>query len=137
MTDPGDFDHTAYRDEVVERWGSDAYAQSAAWWEAKSPKEQLAWRLKAKALQHAWRSAAIVRTAPESSAAQALAERHVAWLRSIPGTPAQAGGEALKSYVKGLAQMYVADERFAANYGGLEGATFVAKALETYADQHL
>jgi hypothetical protein len=28
--------------------------------------------------------------------------------------------------------LYVSDERFAANYGGLEGAAFVRDALATY-----
>ena len=33
--------------------------------------------------------------------------------------------------------MYVADERFAANYGGTAGASFVRDALHIYADAHL
>jgi hypothetical protein len=33
--------------------------------------------------------------------------------------------------------MYVADPRFAANYGGVEGATFVRDALAVYAERHL
>ena len=37
----------------------------------------------------------------------------------------------------GLADMYVADARFAANYGGEEGATFVRDALHEYAARHL
>ena len=31
------FDHTRYRDEVEQRWGSDAYARSDAWWRGISP----------------------------------------------------------------------------------------------------
>ena len=38
------------------------------------------------------------------------------------------GGDT-KGYVMGLAEMYVADERFAANYVGFEGASFVRDAL--------
>ena len=37
----------------------------------------------------------------------------------------------------GPAGMYVADPRFAANYGGDEGATFVRQALEHYAEARL
>ena len=37
----------------------------------------------------------------------------------------------------GLADMYVADERFAANYGGVEGATYVRDALIAYAVREL
>ena len=37
----------------------------------------------------------------------------------------------------GLAGRYVADERFAANYGGQAGAEFVRAAMTIYADRHL
>ena len=37
----------------------------------------------------------------------------------------------------GLADMYVADERFAANYGGQEGANYVRDALTAYAVREL
>ena len=33
--------------------------------------------------------------------------------------------------------MYVADERFAVNYGGADGAAFVRDALTVYADREL
>jgi hypothetical protein len=33
--------------------------------------------------------------------------------------------------------MYVSDERFAANYGGVEGATFVRDAMATFARRSL
>lgn len=71
---------------------------------------------------------------PDSEPAQALARRHVEWLRGIPGTPAAPGGD-LAGYVRGLAQMYVADERFAANYGGQRGAVFVRDALNHYLER--
>ncbi|WP_010155471.1 MerR family transcriptional regulator, partial [Leucobacter chromiiresistens] len=50
--------------------------------------------------------------------AQALAARHVAWLRGIPGTPAADPDGDVAGYVRGLGELYVADERFAANHGG-------------------
>jgi hypothetical protein len=56
----------------------------------------------------------------------------VEWLASIPGTPG-----ADKGYVIGLGEMYVADDRFAKNYGGTAGATFVRDALRLYADRNL
>ncbi|HEY8281923.1 MAG TPA: TipAS antibiotic-recognition domain-containing protein, partial [Leifsonia sp.] len=40
-------------------------------------------------------------------------------------------------YLTGLGDMYVADPRFGANYGGVEGATFVRDALRVYADRNL
>ena len=33
--------------------------------------------------------------------------------------------------------MYVADERFAMNYGGAEGAAFVRDAMKEYAERNL
>jgi MerR family transcriptional regulator, thiopeptide resistance regulator len=59
----------------------------------------------------------------------------------VPGTPASAPGGDVKAYVIGLGEMYVADERFGANYataaGGTAGAEFVRDALRVYADAHL
>lgn len=43
----------------------------------------------------------------------------------MPGTPAADPEGDLRGYVLGLAEMYVADDRFAANYGGAKGAEFV------------
>jgi hypothetical protein len=75
----------------------------------------------------------------DSGEAQELARRHVEWLTGIPGTPAAGGtGERdIKGYVTGLGDMYVADPRFAANYGGEAGAAFVRDALRIYAQMHL
>jgi hypothetical protein len=58
-------------------------------------------------------------------------------LTSIPGTPASESGGDVRSYVVGLADMYVADARFAANYGGEAGAGFVRDALRVYAGRNL
>ena len=53
---------------------------------------------------------------------------------TTPGSP-PAGGTSRPSadQLAGLADMYVADERFAANYGGAEGATYVRDALTHFA----
>lgn len=126
------FDHTQYQDEVEERWGKEAYATSDAWWRSMSDAEKAKWQERVSALGSDWTAAAESGVAPDSDGAQALAERHVQWLSSIPGTPG-----AVKEYVTGLGDMYVADERFAANYGGVAGAEFVRDALAVYADRHL
>ena len=34
------FDHTAYKDEVEQRWGKDAYAKSDAWWRAMTRRRE-------------------------------------------------------------------------------------------------
>ncbi len=119
------FDHTKYRDEVEERWGKDAYAQSDRWWRGMSPDEQKNWMERVGQLNRDWISAHEAGLTPDSAEAQELADRHIAWLRSIPGTPRTE----FAGYIAGLAEMYVSDERFAANYGGQDGARFVRDAL--------
>ena len=46
-------------------------------------------------------------------------------------------GRDVRGYVTGLGEMYVADPRFAANYGGEAGAAFVRDALRIYQEKHL
>lgn len=127
------FDHTQYKEEVEERWGADAYAKSDRWWRGLGAEGQAAWKERAHRLGLDWIEAAEAGIDPESEAAQRLAERHVEWLRGIPGTP----NSDLAGYVTGLAEMYVADERFAANYGGAKGAAFVRDALLAYVRDRL
>ncbi|WEK13303.1 MAG: MerR family transcriptional regulator [Candidatus Microbacterium phytovorans] len=131
------FDHTHYRDEVEERWGADAYAAGDAWWRGMDSAEKRSWQERTSALAQAWADAASRGIDPAGDDAQALAERHVAWLTGIPGTPAADPGGDVKAYVTGLADMYVADPRFAKNYGGEPGAEFVRDALHHYAHTRL
>ena len=125
------FDHTQYKDEVEERWGRDAYAAGDRWWRGMSDDERAAWGERTARLGADWAAAASSGIAADSPAAQDLARRHVEWLSSIPGTPGH-GGTPVPEYVLGLADMYVADPRFGANYGGEEGARFVRDALQAY-----
>lgn len=131
------FDHTQYKAEVEQRWGEAAYARSDGWWRGLSDAERQDWMVQVKQLNADWAAAAAAE-APHitvhSPEAQELAARHIAWLRGVPGTPAARPDGDLFGYVRGLAEMYVADERFAANYGGVENATFVRDALRAYID---
>lgn len=131
------FDHTRYRDEVEQRWGTEAYATSDAWWRGKSAEERAAWQQSAGQLGRDWQAAAASGMAPDSDEAQRLARRQFDWLSQIPGTPGGGAAGPPKAYFVGLAEMYVADERFAANYGGRAGAEFVRAAMTVYADRHL
>ena len=126
------FDHTQYKDEVEQRWGKKAYADSDRWWRERSVDEKAAFQRQVSALSDDWTAAAKGGITPASAEAQALAERHVQWLTSVPGIP-----DDLKAYVIGLGEMYAADDRFGANYGGPQGAEFVRDALRVYADAHL
>jgi DNA-binding transcriptional MerR regulator len=130
------FDHTQYREEVEQRWGAEAYRSSDGWWRGLTPAERAEWQAAAQALSTAWADAASRRLAPAGDEAQELARRHVAWLDAVPGIPREDGHPAA-DYVRGLGDMYVADDRFGANYGGAVGATFVRDALAIYAGEHL
>ena len=131
------FDHTQYKEEVEERWGKQAYARSDAWWRSKSPAEKQEWQRLQKQLAADWIAVSMSGVSPGSEEAQALAQRHFDWLASIPGTPGSDAGGPSAAYLTGLGDMYVADPRFGANYGGPEGAAFVRDALRVYADRTL
>jgi DNA-binding transcriptional MerR regulator len=131
------FDHTQYREEVEQRWGREAYASGDRWWRGMGDEDRAAWKERTAALGRDWAAAAESGVAPDSAEAQALAKRHVEWLTGIPGTPASEPGGDVRAYVVGLGEMYVADERFAANYGGEQGAEFVRDALRTFAEANL
>ena len=129
------FDHTRYKDEVEQRWGRDAYARSDAWYRGLSDEERRAWTARVAQLGRDWIAAAEASDiSADSPEAQDLARRHIAWLRGTPGTPIAVPGGDFAACVRGLAEMYVADERFAANYGGVEGASFVRDALLVYVE---
>lgn len=130
------FDHSQYKDEVEQRWGKEAYAKSDAWWRGMGTEQKQAWKARAEKLGTDWITASGSGLAADSPEAQDLARRHVDWLTSIPGTPASESGD-VRGYVIGLAEMYVADPRFAANYGGEAGAGFVRDALHVYAERNL
>ena len=82
------FDHTKYREEVEERWGKSAYADSDSWWRGLDEGERGAWQRRVTELSKDWSEAAELGIDPAGTEAQDLAARHVDWLRSVPGTPA-------------------------------------------------
>lgn len=131
------FDHTQYQAEVEDRWGKEAYATSDRWWRGMSDDDRRGWQERTAAVAQAWAAVAAAGLAPDSDDAQDVARQHAQWLASIPGTPGHGTGAPDKGYLLGLADMYVADPRFAANYGGEAGATVVRDALRIYAERSL
>jgi MerR family transcriptional regulator, thiopeptide resistance regulator len=131
------FDHTEYEAEVTERWGPEAYARSDAWWRGMDTDEKAAWKTRTADLARDWVAAAEAGEPADGPRARSLAERHVAWLTAVPGTPARIPGD-IDGYVRGLADMYVADPRFGRTYatsaGGSRGAEYVRDALHAYLD---
>ncbi len=132
------FDHTQYKDEVEQRWGKESYAKSDAWWNSLSQDGKDDFMLEAAGLIEAWKDAAASGVAPDSAEAQEVAKRQYEWLSGIPGTPRTPEGRASKDYYTGLAEMYVADDRFAKNYGADNGgAIFVRDAMLAFAEHSL
>lgn len=135
------FDHTTHKEEVEERWGKKAYADSDSWWRGMTDAQRTEWQQRVSDLGRDWIAAAESGIDPASTEAQEIARRHVEWLTGIPGTPAGVPGGDVKAYVIGLGEMYVADPRFGANYatssGGTHGAEFVRDALRVYAEGNL
>lgn len=122
------FDHTQYRQEVEERWGKRAYAESDRWWRELGADGQKQWLARLQELNRDWTAAWQSGMAPDSAEAHRLAGRHIDWLRGVPGVPQ----EGFEGYVKGLVDMYVEDPRFVDNYGGQEGAKFVRAAIRSW-----
>ncbi|MEH0111263.1 TipAS antibiotic-recognition domain-containing protein [Tersicoccus sp. MR15.9] len=129
------FDHTQYRQEVRERWGEQSWRDADTWWRGMNDDERTQWREASERLQRDWAAAAAAGENPDGEAAQALAARHADWLASIPGTPGYGTGAPAAAYLRGLGEMYVADDRFAVTYGGTENAAFVRDALSRYAER--
>ncbi len=122
------FDHTTYREEVEQRWGEQAYAESDRWWRGLGEEGKQAFMAEAAAISAAWQDLRAEGVAVDDDRAARLAARHVRWIQQGWG-----GRQPSSEAIEGLAQMYVADERFAANYGGPAGATYVRDALLIHA----
>lgn len=122
------FDHTQYREEVEHKWGEQAYADSDRWWRSLADGDKREFSQEHRDIAAQWQRAREGGLPTDSPQVQQIAARHAAWIAVGWGgrTPSP---EALI----GLAQMYVADERFAANYGGVDGAQYVCDGLTRYA----
>ncbi|UFU06396.1 MerR family transcriptional regulator [Ruania halotolerans] len=129
------FDHTQYKDEVTERWGREAWKSSDAWWRSLSAAQKAQFQAEQQQIAADFIAAHENGLDPADEQVRAIAERHHRWLSS-PVSPVT------KGYYLGLADMYVADPRFGANYerdGGAQaddrsGAEYVREAMRAYAE---
>jgi DNA-binding transcriptional MerR regulator len=128
------FEHTKYKDEVVDRWGTDVYARSDAWWRAKSKGERHAYQEQHNAIAADYQTAREAGELPGGAAVQAIVARHVDWLNLAAELT---GGEITAKRLLGYGDMYVADPRFAKNYGGLDGAEYIREAFGYFATHSL
>ncbi|MFX0573259.1 MerR family transcriptional regulator [Nocardia nepalensis] len=127
------FDHTRYKDEVIERWGKDAYESGDRWWRSLSEADKKAHFQAHLDIAADYGRARAAGLAPDSDEVQAIVARHCDYVGV--GSQRRPSFE----YFTGLGEMYVADPRFAANYDVHgEGTTeFVRDAMRAYAEANL
>ena len=126
------FDHTQYREEVEQRWGGEAYATSDRWWRSLDDGQKHGFQAEHRAIQDEWDALQRQGLSPVAPRAQEVARRHAEWIAAGSGNRRPDA-----RMLAGLAEMYAADERFAANYTRefSSGAQFVRDALVHYAQQ--
>lgn len=125
------FDHTQYEEEVRTRWGDRAWEGSNNWWNGLSATEQQDFKQRSADVNGALRHAAEQNLAPGSTEFQQAVAGHHAWLAEQPSP--MTGRDAYLS----LADMYVADDRFAAVYGGTECARRIREAIGIWTERNL
>lgn len=128
------FDHTKYQSEVEERWGKDAYKKGDQWWRSKSDDDKAAYKAQHESIAADYAAALSNGEAADSDSVQAIVARHVDWLNLSSSVT---GGSITAARLVGYGDMYVGDPRFAANYGGQNGAEFVREAFVHYAEHSL
>lgn len=124
------FDPSQYRDEVIEHWGAEAAASSEEWWTKLGGAGQQEFMVLHQALQDDYDAALLAGELPTGALVQAIAARHAAWIAA-----GWQGRRPDAVALRGLADMYVSDPRFAKNYTRVDpsGAEFVRDALHAYA----
>lgn len=126
MPDFSGFNNEKYRDEVIERWGQEAWDRSQAWWDSFSEDDKADFAATHERLQDAYDAAQNSGLPIEDPRVQAIVARHREWIQAGWG-----GQTVTDEAFAGLADMYVADERFAANYTRKHegGAVYVRDAI--------
>ena len=124
------FDQSQYEEEVKERWGdTPQYAESQRKWKSFS-KEQKDAILK-KSSELTLRMVAQEGSTPEDADVQAAVGEYFTHMN-------QSFYTFNLEFFRNLSDMWVADERFAANYEKIRtgGAEFVRQAVHIYCDKH-
>ncbi len=122
------FDQSRYREEVVDRWGTQAWDRGQQWWSAMGAEDRAAFRGESADIAAAYAACRAAGAPVDGVEVQAIAERHYRWVGSAWQTASPE-----PAAFAGLGEMYVADERFAAQYGGTEGAAYVRDAMRAFA----
>ncbi|CAM3139801.1 DNA-binding transcriptional MerR regulator [Prescottella defluvii] len=124
------FDHTRYKDEVIERWGEEAYRGSDTWWRSLSTADKEGFEQAQLDIAADYGRAHAAGLAPDGPEAQEITRRHYEWVAA--GWQGRRPGA---DEFAGLGEMYVSDPRFAQNYDrhGEGTAEFVRDAMLAFA----
>jgi MerR family transcriptional regulator, thiopeptide resistance regulator len=125
------FDNSQYEEEVVERWGRDAYDKSTQKWAALNKDKQRDMMAEQERIAQALAEASARGDDVASDEVQELVRRHHAWV-SFFWVPNR------EAYIN-LGEMYVADPRFTAVYDKYTtGAPrFIRDAMRVFAEKNL
>ncbi|MBF6483756.1 MerR family transcriptional regulator [Nocardia otitidiscaviarum] len=128
------FDHTRYKDEVIEKWGREAYESGDRWWRGLSEADKQAFQQTQLDIAADYGRAHAAGLPVDSAEVQAITQRHYEWV-----TVGWQGRRPKAEAFVGLGEMYVADPRFAVNYDkhGAGTAAYVRDAMKAYADARL
>ncbi len=128
------FDHTRYKDEVIERWGKDAYTSGDNWWRSMSEQDRKAHLQSQADIAAAFGKALTAGLSAESDDVQTITRRQFEWIKI-----GWQGRTPSADAFTGLGQMYVDDPRFTANYDkyGEGTASLVRDAMKVYAERNL
>lgn len=128
------FDHTQYKDEVIERWGRQAYESGDQWWRSLSRDEKDGHQQRRLDIAADFGAAHAAGRSPDSDEVQAITRRQYEWV-----TVGWQGKRLTAEQFAGLGQLYVDDPRFTANYDKHGGGTaaFIRDAMTLYAERNL
>lgn len=107
------FDHTQYKDEVIERWGREAYEQGDRWWKSMSEGDKQAFQQEQAGIAKAFADALKAGKSAESDEAQAITQRQYDWI-----TVGWQGNRPGAAQFAGLGQIYVDEPGGAADPPG-------------------
>ncbi|MEV6770989.1 MerR family transcriptional regulator [Nocardia sp. NPDC051030] len=128
------FDNTQYKDEVIDRWGKDAWDSGQQWWKSMSEAEKKQHFQTHLDIAADYGRAHTAGLPVDSDEVQAIVRRHYDWV-----TIGWQGKRGNAEYFNGLGEMYVADPRFAINYDkhGEGTAVYVRDAMKVFAAANL
>jgi DNA-binding transcriptional MerR regulator len=128
------FDHTQYKEEVIERWGREAYQRSDNWWRSLSAVDKAEYQRRQQDIATEFGRLHAAGARPDDDEVLALSGRHYEWVSA-----GWRGKRPTAEQFAGLGQLYLDDARFAANYDahGAGTARFIRDAMGAYAERNL